>query len=171
MVLFVFSLFVTHAYFVVDNCFTLFRSEVIMSVNKQFLTAGNAIFTVQLPPDSQHLHYTYRIRKVESPNYPTAYFVSLLTGPDNTRDYTYLGMMNPIDGTYRETKKSRMRRQAFPVKLFERIMLCIFADNHTAYEKHGYRTIHNGKCGRCGRLLTVPESVESGIGPECRKHL
>jgi hypothetical protein len=28
---------------------------------------------------------------------------------------------------------------------------------------------HEGKCGRCGRLLTVPSSIESGIGPECSK--
>jgi uncharacterized metal-binding protein YceD (DUF177 family) len=26
---------------------------------------------------------------------------------------------------------------------------------------------HMGKCGRCGRPLTVPESVRSGFGPEC----
>lgn len=28
---------------------------------------------------------------------------------------------------------------------------------------------HEGKCGRCGRQLTVPESIESGFGPECVK--
>jgi hypothetical protein len=26
---------------------------------------------------------------------------------------------------------------------------------------------HEGRCGRCGRRLTVPESIESGLGPEC----
>ena len=26
---------------------------------------------------------------------------------------------------------------------------------------------HEGICGRCGRKLTVPESVERGLGPEC----
>jgi hypothetical protein len=26
---------------------------------------------------------------------------------------------------------------------------------------------HEGRCGRCGRRLTVPESIESGYGPEC----
>jgi hypothetical protein len=26
---------------------------------------------------------------------------------------------------------------------------------------------HAGHCGKCNRLLTVPESVESGLGPEC----
>lgn len=28
---------------------------------------------------------------------------------------------------------------------------------------------HEGVCGRCGRRLTVPESIETGFGPECRK--
>lgn len=29
------------------------------------------------------------------------------------------------------------------------------------------RIYHLGRCGRCGRALTVPSSVESGFGPEC----
>lgn len=28
---------------------------------------------------------------------------------------------------------------------------------------------HNGYCVRCGRILTVPESITTGIGPECAK--
>jgi len=30
---------------------------------------------------------------------------------------------------------------------------------------------HEGRCGKCGRQLTVPSSIESGIGPECSKML
>jgi hypothetical protein len=26
---------------------------------------------------------------------------------------------------------------------------------------------HEGRCGRCGRRLTVPDSIASGYGPEC----
>ena len=26
---------------------------------------------------------------------------------------------------------------------------------------------HEGKCGRCGRTLTVPSSIDAGIGPVC----
>jgi len=26
---------------------------------------------------------------------------------------------------------------------------------------------HEGRCGRCNRKLTVPESIENGLGPEC----
>jgi len=31
----------------------------------------------------------------------------------------------------------------------------------------GFALHHEGKCGRCGRKLTVPLSIETGIGPEC----
>ena len=33
----------------------------------------------------------------------------------------------------------------------------------------GFEVWHEGKCGRCGAKLTVPESVASGFGPECVK--
>jgi hypothetical protein len=26
---------------------------------------------------------------------------------------------------------------------------------------------HSGRCGRCSRRLTVPESIAAGIGPDC----
>lgn len=29
--------------------------------------------------------------------------------------------------------------------------------------------LHNGYCGRCGRELTNPESLITGLGPECAK--
>ena len=30
---------------------------------------------------------------------------------------------------------------------------------------------HEGKCGRCGRSLTVPESIAAGIGPVCAERI
>ena len=30
---------------------------------------------------------------------------------------------------------------------------------------------HDGRCGKCGRQLTVPASIETGFGPECVKML
>jgi hypothetical protein len=28
---------------------------------------------------------------------------------------------------------------------------------------------HEGRCGKCGRTLTVPDSIANGLGPECIK--
>lgn len=33
----------------------------------------------------------------------------------------------------------------------------------------GAEVYHHGRCGNCGRVLTRPESIKRGIGPECNK--
>lgn len=140
-----------------------------MPVGKDFILAGDAIFTVECPGGPQP-HYTYRVSHVE-PNerYPESYFVKLLTGPSNTDDYSYLGKLDPFTGETRTTLKSKALEGSYPHRLLNRVLARIWGDDHEAYERHGFKTHHEGRCGRCGRLLTVPSSVESGIGPECSK--
>ena len=31
------------------------------------------------------------------------------------------------------------------------------------------KVFHSGKCGKCGKKLTTPESIKSGLGPYCSK--
>lgn len=142
-----------------------------MAIDKNFITAGKAFFTIECPqkPGCTHApHYTYKVsRKPAQDGWPEAYFVKLLTGPDNYSNYTYLGKLNPHNGTVQLTGKSAYPADSYPVKLLQRVLACIWAGNHAAYEQHGFRTHHAGKCGRCGKKLTVPASVESGYGPEC----
>jgi hypothetical protein len=40
-------------------------------------------------------------------------------------------------------------------------------DNRPAYENAGWAFQVADRCGRCGRELTDPESIQRGIGPEC----
>lgn len=35
----------------------------------------------------------------------------------------------------------------------------------------GVTVRHEGRCGRCGRTLTVPASIDSGIGPDCAERM
>lgn len=42
---------------------------------------------------------------------------------------------------------------------------------HHEYLTENINVYHHGICCKCGRKLTTPESLESGIGPECRKLL
>lgn len=143
-----------------------------MAISKQFILAGDAVFTVELPAGAEKPHYTYRVQKVEANDrWPESFFVKLLTGPDNTSDYTYLGKLDPTAPRLVLTGKSKLPAEALPVRLLNRILARVWAGDHAAYEQHGYATHHEGRCGRCGRALTVPESVESGFGPECTKIL
>jgi len=146
---------------------------------KQFFIGGNCTFTVKVPEAfaSQHgcnLHYTYKIECAE-PNekFPNpAHFVKLLTGPNNTEDFSYLGMLNPATGEVRLTAKSYAHDTAWSVRIVRRVLAQVFeGEGMPKIIACGWDVDHEGRCGRCGRPLTVPESIEIGIGPDCAEQM
>jgi len=127
----------------------------------EFFEGGKVIFTVSNPTGE---HYTYRINhKKETP-----FFVSLLTGPDNCSDYTYLGIYVPQNKTVVLTGKSKFKDDTTPVKVI-RWAVKIISNKESI--PNGYSIQHEGRCCRCGRVLTTPESIQKGIGPECMKKM
>jgi hypothetical protein len=130
-----------------------------MSINRaKFLTAGNATFTVVSKRTGAR--FTYRVRASEKYG-PEKLFASVLTGPDNTSDYTYLGV---IEGSaLRRTRASTIDRDALS---FQALSWLLGHIDSPMVEFH-----HCGRCARCGRALTTPESIESGMGPECRSKI
>lgn len=143
------------------------------NVTRQFVTAGKATFTLELPASYREAHglkphYTYKVRfKKGDGRFGDTYFVSLLTGPDNEASYSYLGMLDPNTGSVRTTAKSCMGGDSLPVRLLNRALSLVWAENTAPLTDAGFSLHHEGKCGRCGRKLTVPESIVTGLGPEC----
>jgi hypothetical protein len=135
-----------------------------IKLDRNFFMGGNATFTVD---NGKGTHYTFKIRqpKKDNPRFTgrAPHFVSLLTGPDNVNSYSYLGMITALEG-FKLTKASKMNDASVPVKVL-RWVLNLVATNGSM--PTGYKVHHEGKCGCCGRALTVPESIERGIGPEC----
>lgn len=144
-------------------------------ITKTFLLAGNAKFTISVPQQFQTggmaARYTFRIKRSEpTAQFPKpAWFVSLLTGPDNETSYTYLGKLGEFTGQVVTTQKSRYTQDSNPVRLLNKVLVRVWCDDHQAFEQYGFQIRHEGKCGRCGRTLTVPESIDVGIGPECQE--
>jgi Family of unknown function (DUF6011) len=126
-----------------------------------FILAGAAIFTIR--NSNTGGRFTYKVRAKEIREGKTLWFVSVLTGADNDSDYSFLGTIFD-DGIYRHGKKSRISREATSSKAFNWLMGRL--DNHT--DLGPVEFWHEGRCGRCGRTLTTPESIEIGLGPVCR---
>jgi hypothetical protein len=124
----------------------------------KFALAGNAIFTVVSKKTGTR--FTYRVRIKENQGRPPIWFVSVLTGSDNTSDYTYIGQIVFNGKVFAHGFKSTISYDAPSVKAFEWVWKV--EGNHEALE-----VWHVGKCGKCSRPLTTPESVKSGIGPIC----
>lgn len=142
------------------------------TVTREFLVAGDATFTVEIPQWYQdehdvNPHYTFNLRRKIEDGSKTPIFASMLAGPNNETDYVYLGICTESSGEIRLTKKSKLTADSYPVKILSRVLARIFANQNAAIEIAGFSVHHCGQCGRCGRALTTPESIKRGIGPEC----
>lgn len=128
-------------------------------VIKRFLFGGSALFTL-VSADSR---YTYKVtqarnkvtRKVE----PGRFLVGMLSGPDNTADYRFLGFL--ADGVLSAPRRNEGTR-AFAALSWLLGELRNGSDGRSRLEFW-----HAGRCGMRGRVLTVPESISTGIGPVC----
>lgn len=136
---------------------------------KQFLFAGNARITLKSLKSGDH--FTYRVKAAKNKSYwiangPASHFVSVLTGPDNETSFSYLGYYKNSGWPLRRTAKSldRDAPSARAWEWFERkLFQGVIPENLEMW--------HEGRCGMCGRTLTVPESIARGIGPECAERL
>lgn len=142
-------------------------------IDWKFVVAGYATFTVEPPADFKHSegqpHFTYCVQRKESVQYGVKYFVKVLTGPDNTRDFTYMGVLNHRSGEVYATEKSKIGGLRLAVA--QRVLLAIFQQRPERIEESGWSVHHEGRCGCCGRKLTTPESIATGIGPVCMQAL
>lgn len=140
----------------------------ILAVN--FMTAGNATFTMVSKKTGKR--FTFRLRRPKDQAAGSSrrpIFVSVLNGSDNTNDYAFLGTIWE-DGekfTYRPSPKSPVSSVAPSQAAAQWLAKSLnYPDNLAQADIY-----HAGKCGRCNRQLTVPSSIQSGIGPECATKL
>lgn len=129
---------------------------------ERFLFAGNATLTLESKASSKR--FTFKVESaLDNEGKPNGrFFVGLLSGPDNHSHFSYMGMIEP-NGDFHPTRASKVSTNAESWKAFSWFM------RHRASEKlaESCNVYHEGKCGRCGRKLTVPESILMGLGPEC----
>jgi hypothetical protein len=146
----------------------------------RFFTAGDALFTVK---NNKGDHYTYSIVTAkDSTGKPKPTFVGLLTGPDNTSSYTYIGILDHDTNRWSSnnpfirrviiddknaiwlTPKSKYTVDTVPVRVLRWAIKSVITGSNLP---EGYSIQHEGKCCCCGRTLTTPESIDAGIGPIC----
>lgn len=126
-----------------------------------YALAGNATITVKSLKTGQH--FTYRIRQPKTAD--GIWFVSLMNGPDNESNYAYIGQVY-ADKRYQHGRKSKISADSPAARAFNWLWQVVRAGKLDAVPVEVW---HEGRCGRCNRKLTVPESVERGLGPECAK--
>jgi hypothetical protein len=143
---------------------------------RNYLLAGNSTFTLVSRETGRR--YTYRVKsaaKDRNQNWSVnnqdrnIFFVSVLTGSDNDSSYRYMGELRRVEPSghafrYVHGRKSILQESAMSIKAFKWFIGQL--ESHREFEEQ-LEFWHEGRCGRCGRKLTVPESIASGMGPEC----
>lgn len=129
------------------------RGVLVPGKRKAYALAGHAIITVRSTKTDQR--FTYKVSQPKSGE--PFWYVGLLNGPDNTSDYRSVGVIRMPQA---EFFKSRHLTDAAP-------SVVAFRWLSRNWESDKVEVWHEGSCGRCGRRLTVPESITSGIGPTC----
>jgi hypothetical protein len=130
---------------------------------QMLMFAGNATLTFESQKTGKYYTFNIRASKADFKD-KRVYFVSLLHGPENTSDFAYLGIINKDTMYFDLTGKSRYTEDSIAVKAFRYTF-----DKLRNQQPMSVNIYHEGKCAKCGRKLTTPESIRNGIGPECMK--
>lgn len=90
---------------------------------------------------------------------PGVVLVKFLSGSDNDHDYTSFGHVLP-NGSVRIWKKHQANAD------LRRAVDVLVGDPKAASQAYAQQS---DSCSACGRTLTVPASLNAGLGPECAK--
>jgi len=121
---------------------------------RDFVTAGNATFTVLSKKTGVWI--TYRIRKSTKGQIEP---VSVVTTRGAGDGWDFVGRIRGDVFTPGSMHREDVRLRGF--QWFHRLMTTKVLEQAEVW--------HMGTCGKCGRPLTVPESIATGLGPVCRR--
>ena len=140
---------------------------------KDFILAGNAYFTLESSETGNRFTYRVKPERFDSSlNQIKYYKVEVLTGQNNTSDYLYIGFIDKLGENFKPKRKEaghyvdniNLEQNAKSIQAFLWYYHFLIRKNDCIKRVKFY---HAGRCARCGRLLTTPESIESGYGPYC----
>lgn len=122
----------------------------------------NGKYTIVSPTGS---HRTFQIKTVKQGPLAGKRIIGLLTGPDNTSEYTGFGFVT--DNGIRVWQRFR-----FSSGTYEKMALLVWnmgrLGENCGFGKQGFKIHLSKRCSICNRELTDPESIKFGVGPVCR---
>jgi Family of unknown function (DUF6011) len=122
-----------------------------------FLGTHNATITLVNPATGNHR--TFRVSTVKKGPLQGKRIVELLVGSNNEADYQGFGFVYE-DGTIHTWRK-------YTGTVFQKYGDLL--DRPVYWQNRGVQYMAEARCIKCSRKLTNPESLRTGVGPECAK--
>lgn len=130
-----------------------------------FVFAGSATGTLFNAHRGTRLTFKFVQPKKKRGEADAPTWVSVLTGPNNETDFEFLGTIWRSNfPRFVRSHKSRVGQDAPSMRTIDWLVRHL-ASGAELPPVVSFR--HEGRCGRCGRKLTVPESIDTGLGPVC----
>jgi hypothetical protein len=125
----------------------------------------NGFYTIKSGKTSQHRTFKIHTQDDKAAFAPGKRVVSLLTGTENDNPEHYTGFaFIDEDGIHVWEKKRAEKNWG----IYADMLWTLSLDGaHSKWADKGYTMMMSGRCIRCNRLLTTPDSIKSGIGPIC----
>jgi len=125
----------------------------------------NGIYTIKSSKTGDHRTFKISTQSEKAEFAPGKRVVSLFTGSDNTADEHYTGFAFIDDnGIAVWTKK---QADGLWTKYADMLWTLALDGAFSPWADKGYTIMGEGRCIRCNRLLTEPNSIKTGIGPIC----
>ncbi len=142
----------------------LVRKSISPNQFRNFIFAGRSIFTLENNETGNYL--TFRVKQMKRHGQPIdgQFTVECKSLGDKDYGYKLLGFVN--------IEARRFKRRYWDNSHLGVVTWMWLLKNIERLEAFSKLAIyHEGHCCKCGLPLTVPESIDSGIGPECQKRV
>jgi len=129
-----------------------------------YIRGGNCRITIQNEKTQTHLTYKFK----QSKRNPSVYWVSVLSRFDYESEdsYKFLGGYSD-ELSYRYSEKSQIKATSKSASAIQWFFDKFLKPNAFKAKYPTVKVFYQGTCGRCGKLLTHPESLKVGFGREC----
>lgn len=127
---------------------------------REYVLGGHGAFTLVSRKTGERR--TFRVSQPADARPFGPYFLRMLSGPDNESDYRYVGAFWKRNGRIVFSPAPRPGMEA--AKAIGAWLAAALGAGKVSELAEFW---HEGRCGKCGRLLTDPESIARGIGPVC----
>lgn len=130
---------------------------------RDYVMAGHGKFTIVSA--STGTRFTYRVgipKNLQEGKMPPR-FISVLVNGDN--DFAFIGTV--WGNRFNYSAKAKLQENAPSVRAFK----WLWARLGHGRLPENLEFWHEGRCAMCNRTLTVPESIERGLGPVCAERM
>ena len=130
---------------------------------RKFILGGRAVFTLVSTATQRRFTFKVTQPKAAKGQPVKPHFVALLTGPNNTNDFSYLGAIFSNSTKVAHTRASKVTPDAPSFKAVD----WVYGKVSQGVLPATVEFWHEGRCCVCGRALTDPQSIALGTGPIC----